>query len=83
MHMKNAIRVLTLIAFTGSALMASASPSFAAAHRPHPVAHKAVAMKHKRAPKKKLINLERGKKSRKGRKAGRKTSGETPVINQA
>jgi hypothetical protein len=44
--MKNVIRVLSLIAMTGTALAAASNASFAAAHRPHMVRHTPVAAKH-------------------------------------
>ena len=82
MKMKNAIRVLSLIALTGTALAAASNASFAATHRAHPVRKKVVAMKHKKSPKKVVINLERGK-GHKARKPGAKPGINEPGIVQA
>jgi hypothetical protein len=89
--MKNAMRVLSLIALTGTALAAASNASFAAprGHAAHqkPVAAKRVSMKkHKKAAHKKVvINLERDKKGRKARKITRtskKPSIAGPIVSQ-
>lgn len=78
--MKNATRVLSTIALAGMVLTAAANSSFAA-YRPHPVNHKASTMKHKKAGKKTLINLER-RKNGKSRKPRGKNGAITPAISQ-
>jgi hypothetical protein len=80
--MKNTIRLLSTIAIAGAALAAASSPTFAAVHRAKPVSHKAAVMRHKKAPKKQLINFERGKTRKHARKITRK-SAVSPVIGQS
>lgn len=92
--MKNVMRVLSLIALTGTALAAASNASFAAPRAHHsrqkpaiskPVATKRVAMKkHKKGHKKVVINLERGKgrKTRKISKTEKKPRAAGPIVSQ-